>query len=474
MRVPFATQAYQSRSLPVMAQRVVNLYPEVQPPDAKAQLVLFGTPGLKSFSTVGNGPIRGTHFMAGVLYAVSGGTLYSVDSSGTETSIGAIHGSGAAQMVSNGAQQLGILVDDQPGGLYVYDAGTDTLAAVSDPDYPGARSMTYLDGYTIFAAADSGQFFLSNLLDTTDFDALDYATAEAAPDNTVAVMADHRELWVVGEETIEVWYNSGASDFPFDRISGAFIERGTKAARSWAKADNTVFWLGDDMIVYRADGYKPMRISTHAIEDAIEQYAAPASAEGWTYSQGGHVFYVLTFAEATWVYDVASGLWHQRESVDSIGASLGRWRVGNYPKGGAGNAVQAYGKHLVGDYDDGVIWELDLDTYTEGSNPLIALAASATIHNQGKRVNHKSLEIEFEAGVGISTGQGSDPVAMLRWSDDDGRTWSNQLSRSIGKIGEYEECARWSRLGRSKARIYEVSISDPVKRVILAANAEVM
>lgn len=473
MRVPFATQAYKSRSLPVSAQRVVNLYAEVQPPDAKAPLVLFGTPGLTLFATVGDGPIRGKHYMAGVLYVVSGEKLFSVTSGASATEIGTVGGSSTVAQMSDNGTQLGILVGPTNTELFVYNRNTATLSQVTDPDYPGAISMTYMDGYTIFAAVDSGQFFITNLLDTTNFDALDYATAEGAPDNNVAVIADHRELWVFGQETTEVWYNSGAADFPFDRLSGAFLERGCLASLSVAKADNTVLWLGDDKIVYRADGYKPMRISTHAIESEIDGWANPELAEAFTYSQEGHAFYVLTSPEATLVYDIASGLWHQRESFNSAGESLGRWRARCYPTGGAGNSVLVYGKRLVGDYVDGKIWELDLSGYAEGENVLKSVATSATIHKEGRFLTHSRLEIEFETGVGLTTGQGSDPQAILRWSDDDGRTWSNELSRSIGAIGAYKGRAIWTRLGRSRSRIYEVTISDPVKRVIIAANAEV-
>lgn len=462
MRIPFATNSYQARSLPLSAQRLVNLYLEAAPPDAKSPLVLYGTPGLTLFSTCGAGPIRSIHDFDGTLAVVSGQNLYTISSGGTATDRGSVGANGDVFMSDNGSQ-LGIVTGTGTTDFWIWNGAT--LAQIADADFPGASNIGFVDGYTIVTKPASNRFYISSLNDMTAWDALDYASAEGQPDNLVGCFVDHREVWLFGERTTEVWYNSGSGTPPFDRISGAYAERGCIAIGSVAKADNSVFWLGDDKIVYRAAGYTPQRVSTHAIEYAIAGYASPQTARAWTYSQEGHTFYVLTFDEATWVFDAATQRWHQRDSRDSQGYDIGRWR--------ADCGTRCYNKEFVGDYVNGNIYELDLDVYTENTIGIKRIATSAPIHGEGRFVSMPRLEIEVESGAGLTTGQGSDPQAMLRFSDDGGRTWSNELWRSMGEIGEYHRRAVWNRLGRFRERILEVTISDPIKVAIIAANADV-
>ena len=229
-----------------------------------------------------------------------------------------------------------------------------------------------------------------------------------------------------------------------------------------AKDDNSIFWLGDDEVIYRAEGYVPKRISTHAIEKAMRGYQDTTTATAWSYTRGGHKFYVINFEEATWCFDISTGLWHTRESRDTIGNSLGRWRV-DY-------GVKIYGKDLVGDYSTGDIYALDHEVFTENGTVIRRLATSPPIHNEAEWVFMPKLQIEMEVGVGLTTGQGSDPQIMLRWSDDGGNTWSNEKWRNLGKKGEYKNRVRWTKLGKTRERIFELSITDPVYASIIAAD----
>jgi hypothetical protein len=463
MKIPFATQSYQARSLPLSAQRVVNLFAEAAPQDARSPVVLYGTPGLTLFGTIGTGPIRGLHVMGTTLYAVSGDQLFSVSSSGTGTLLGNLAGrartSGPVDMADNGRQL--VVVNDGRGTVY---DGT-ILEAITDPDFPRASSVSYVDGYFLFTRRDSGQWFISNLLEATAYDALDFATAETYPDNLVRVFTDHREVWLFGVKSIEVWSNTGGADFPFQRISGAVLERGCAAAGSVAKMDNSVFWLGDDGIVYRAAGYQPQRVSTHAIEHAIEGYATLADALAFTYSQEGHSFYVLTFPDAaTWVYDASTQLWHERESRDSEGRGLARWRVNAY--------ADAYNQHVVGDYQTGQLYTLDLDEPTENGLCIRREAVSAPVAATGQRLKMARLELELETGVGRTTGFGATPQAMIQFSDDGGRTWSNERWATLGRIGQYRRRVRWYRMGQFRERYLRLTLADPVKVALIGATAE--
>lgn len=462
--IQFATQAYQSRSIPLAAQQCVNLFVESAPPDAKSQVVLFGTPGIKTFSTPGNGPIRGARLMGGILYVISGNSLYSVDSAGAETTIGDVSrlgGTGPISM-SNNRTQL-IMVDGTVTFQDTYFILTKSTEGYVYSVSGGLVQITDTD----FGTGNAEQFFLSAVNDGTAYSATDVTTAEAEADDLVAVLSDHREVWLFGERSIEVWYNSGAT-FPFDRISGSFIERGCAAKFSAvSNFDNTVVWLGEDLVVYRAEGYRPLRISTHAIEKEIRSYSTVSDAIAFQYTDEGHKFYVLTFPTeaATWVYDASTKLWHQRQSRDSGSESLGRWRVNTY--------VRAYGKHLVGDAFDNNLGELDFDTFAEYGNNLVGLAAAPTIHYDRRKVFMRRFELDVESGVGLTSGQGTDPQIMLDWSDDGGFSFGPlQPWRGAGKIGEYKTRLRWPRMGSFRERVLRVQVSDPVKRAVIAAHAE--
>jgi hypothetical protein len=468
MKIPFATQSYKHRSLPLSAQRCLNLYAEAEPADARSPVDVLGTPGLVEVATVGTGPIRLLREMAGVLYAVSRDQLYRVTSSGSSTLLGTLAGQERTDHMliaaDNGTQLT--IVNSGTGAASVYDTDTGLLSVITDPDFPPASSVDYVDGYHVFTRKDSGQWFISELLEASSYDALDFATAETYPDNLVRVFVDHREVWLFGTKSTEVWTNTGAAAFPFQRISGTVLERGCAAAGSISKMDNSVYWLGDDGVIYRAQGYQPARISTHAIEAELERYTTLSDAEAWCYSQEGHAFYVISFPGAahTWVFDASTGLWHERESWDSQGRSLGRWRVSCY--------AQAYNLHVAGDYASNKLYTLDLEVGTEAGNIIRREAVSPPIAATGNRLTMSRLEIEMESGVGRTSGQGSDPTAMLQWSDDGGRSWSNEHWQTIGQLGVYRRRVRWYRLGQFRERYIRLTIADPIRISILGAVAE--
>ena len=454
IRVPLATTSYQSRSRPLSSQRLVNLYPEVQPDDAKGKLALFGAPGLRRFATLPKGPVRGLHAMGGSLLAVGGDTLYSISSTGSVKALGTVGiGSMPVAITDNGTQ----LAVASGGAVYVYASGSVTQVGAGV--LPSVTGMAFLDGYGIWIEA-SGRFGISHINDLTQWDALDYATAESSPDGLMAVAVDHREVWLIGERTIEIWQNTGGADFPLERMSGAVLERGTAAAGSVARMDGSVLWLGDDRIVYRATQYTPQRISTHAIEAAISGYDRVDDATAFSYAQDGHTFYVLTFpsAGATWVYDAATSLWHERQSGDA-----GRWR--------AQHSAIAYGLTLVGDCQDGRIYAIDRDVYTEDGAVIVRMACSPPVHASGARAFAHLFALDMEVGAGLP--DGSDPQVMLQWSDDGGRTWGSEQWRSAGKAGEYRRRVTWSRLGTFRERTWRVTITDPVPVCIIAAMSEI-
>jgi hypothetical protein len=464
MKFPFVGAAYQSRSSNVNAQRCVNFYPEVDE-TGKNVLALYGTPGLQLLATVGLGPIRGLWHVGHSLYVASGTRLYRLDAAWSATLIGTIGGSGLVSMDNNRTQLM--LVDGVSG--WIVNLGTDSITpAAGIPSSP--QFVSFLDNFFIVNSGGTDQFYISTLADGSAWDPLDFASAEGNPDDVVSIITDHRELWLFGSRSTEVWYNSGADDFPIERLQGGFLEVGCIAAHSVAKADNTVYWLGRDRngmgIVWSARGYQPQRVSNHSIETQIQSYDTISDAVAYTYQQGGHTFYVLTFPSAnkTWAIDLANGFWHERAYLHPTTGILQRHRA---------NCHSTFADlNIVGDYENGNIYALDQDTYTDNGDPIKSLRTCATVWDQNDLTNigHHRLQIDVEGGVGLNSGQGSDPQMMLRWSDDGGHEWSNEHWATLGKIGKYGTRAIWRRLGGSRNRVYEASITDPVKRVIINAH----
>lgn len=468
MKTPILGSAYVARSVNAADARMVNLFPEIVPEAGKEPAFLQRAPGLRFLATVGTGPIRGLWMLGDYMYVVSGTTMYKLNSSYAATSLGTVSGTGPVSIADNGTQ---IFVAAN-GPSYIYNATTDVFAQITDPDFPGAVNVGYLDGYFVFNEPNSQRVWVTSLLDGLSVDPLDFASAEGAPDQLVGLIIDHREAWLFGTNSVEVWYDAGLVGFPLQRIQGAFNEIGCLAPYSIAKMDNGIFWLGADArgrgIVYRANGYTGQRVSTHAVEWQIQQYDTLNDAVAYTYQQDGHTFYVLNFpsANATWVYDAATQAWHERAG----------WNNGAFTRH-RGNCQVAYNNEIViGDYQNGNVYAFDLDIYADNGGIqkwLRTWRALPTGQNNLRRTAQHAMQLDIETGVGLNLGQGSDPQLMLRWSDDGGHTWSSEHWTSAGKIGQYYRRAFWRRLGMTmklRDRVYEVSMTDPVKTYIMGAE----
>ncbi len=463
--------SYVTRSVNAADSRMVNLFPEAIPEGGKEAGFLQRCPGLSLLATIGTGPIRGLWAFssdASVAFVVSGTSLYKIDAAFTVTLIGAAHGTGPVSMADNGTQ----LFVACNGPSYIYNNTTSAFGQINDPDFPGAVTVNYIDGYFVFNQPNSQLIWITSLLDGTTIDPLDFASAEGASDGVVGIVVDHREVWVFGTSTIEVWYDLGATDFPLQPIQGAFNEIGCAAAYSIAKLDNGLFWLGADArgqgIVYRSNGYTGTRISTHAVEWQIQQYDTLSDAIGYTYQQDGHAFYVLIFpsADTTWVYDVSTQVWHERAG----------WSNGAFTRHRSNCQMAFNNQIVVGDYANGNVYAFDMDVYTDNGQIqkwLRSWRALPSGQNNLKRTSQYSLQIDMESGVGLNLGQGDDPQVMLRWSDDGGHTWSNEHWAPIGKIGEYYKRVFFRRLGMTlklRDRVYELSMTDPVKTALMGAE----
>ena len=512
MKTPILVSTYVARSVNAADARMVNLFPEIVPEAGKEPAFLNRAPGLELLATIGSGPIRGVWAFSpqdGVAFVVSGTELYKINNSYAATLLGVVAGSGPVSMSDNGTQ----LFIAANGPSYIYNNTTNAFGQITDPDFPGAVTVCYLDGYFVFNEPNSQKLWVTALLDGTSIDPLEFASTEGSPDGLIAVAANFREVWAFGTNSIEVWYDSGATDFPLQRIQGAFNELGCAAPYSVAKMDNGMFWLGRDRrgqgMVYRANGYTGQRISTHAVEWQIQQYSDISDAIAYTYQQGGHSFYVLTFpsGNATWVYDAATEAWHERAG----------WVNGDFTRHRSNCQMAFNNQIVVGDFENGNLYAFDLDVYADNGSIqkwLRSWRALPTGQNNLKRTAHHSLQLDCESGVGLNLYPGYDsenidtesglnlvaeyvqtflatqsgvtltteagdgfeplgqyelsdtditgyeivtnsypaapgynPEVMLRWSDDGGHTWSNEHWSPVGKIGAYYHRVFWRRLG---------------------------
>jgi hypothetical protein len=431
---------------------------EIQPPGSKAPAPLFRDEGVAVLLFTGGQAIRGIKAMNGVLFAVWGTTLYSVDSAGSFTFYGTIAGSGRVSMAHNGTQ---LVIVNSSGTGYVWN-GT-TLSTITDPDFKPAAWVEFFDQYMVFGWLDGSGFGISALADATSFDALDVATPEAQPDSLIAGIRDHRDLILFGTDSVELWYNSGLADFPFERAPGGVLEVGCAARYSPAVIDNTTYWLAREkggVSVRRLVGNTPQRVSTPAMDDLFDSMteAQIAAAIGMAWSYGGHAYYALTVGGKTFRYDASTQLWTQK-----ISPNRADWRVTH---------VEAcYGRTLVG--TDAGIGYFDRINQQELNQSLTWETVTPPVTQAGKVVTFNAFEVEIDAGYGPASGGGAEPTLALAWSDDDGRTWSNSYSRGMGFAGAYKTRCRWTNLGSSRNRCFRLTGSAAVKTALIRAYADV-
>ncbi|MFZ1742655.1 MAG: packaged DNA stabilization protein [Pontixanthobacter sp.] len=434
--------------------RVVNMFAEDIGAENRSPVALMAIPGQVNFSTPSDVPSRGLIHVddAARIYSLHLSSVYKIDSAGTATRItGTIPGSTAAFMAHNAANEPQIAVVSAGSG-YILNTTTDAISLLTLLDAP--NSVTFLDGYFVWTFAD-GRFQISALNDGTSNDALDFATAEAQPDGLVRGFADRSELWLFGETSTEIWTNSGGSDFPFTRLGGTFIDRGCGAAHSVVSFDNAVHWVGNDGVVYRGAGYSPQRVSTHAVERAISSLSDMSEIRGFSHSHDGHKFYVLTSASWTWVFDQATGVWHERKSYDHDD-----WRA--WPH------VSAFGKQIVGDKESGALNYLDSDTYTEAGAVIRCEVTTPDLSAYPNRLAIHQVDVEVLKAASVTL----DPELMLTFSDDGGNTWSGERVVSTGQVGEYSVPVRFNRLGTSGrgGRRFKFAMSAAVARSFMLAD----
>lgn len=448
--VPFAVQEGNAGVTQNSQETLVNMYIEL-PTSGRSQIVRRQRPCLRSVYMI-TGEKRAIERHKGVHYCVIGGTFYSFDGISL-TVLGALNTStGRCTIIFNDLDE--IMVCDGSAGYYWNGS---TLALVTLPGGVTIGTLAYLGGFGTANDVGTGTFYATSPNDFSDFDALDFATAEANPDPLNRVFADHNELWLAGQLTIEIWQLSGRADFPYLPVTSAKIERGIAAPFSMASEAGTVFGLGDDLVVYRFDSYLPNRVSTQPIEEMIRNVTGDvADAYSLLFSVGGQKFYALTFPdELTVVLNTATGLWSVFKSPGSES-----WDV-----------VGSAGKNSDYVMTAAGICELTRDLNTDENVSVIRLMKSATGDANGANIAMHELFVDCEVG---GAAQGVEAEVMLRVARD-GETFGNIRVQSLGTVGQYNKRAVWRGLGQGRKPVLELSASGDFDWAVMGTklNADV-
>ena len=472
MRVPIGmTSASKHPSQDANNRQCINLFPANTGPDADPNMVLLPTPGRKLLVEVSGGlSVRAIMRFDEKIYIVVDDKVYllTIDEgtrTATAASIGSINSSSGRVSWARNPTQI-MMVDGTADG-YIITAATDTLVTISDPDFAGGETVVFMDGYFIYNEPNSARMHATAINDGTDMSALDVATAEGHPDNLVGLAVDKRELWAFGHDSVEVWYNAAnPTGFPFSVRQGAFVDLGCKSKHSITSFNNTLVWLDSRNLVVAAESYTPQIISSAEIQAQIQAMEDPTDALYYEYESQGHIFYALTFPtdNITYVFDSITGLWHQvAEYTNDQGFQRSKIHV-----------TQNYKQWtLAGSRNSGEVFILGAEYHDNAGTEIHRLFTTDHFENEYKFIAIDELELHMESGKAKVTGDGSDPMIQMRYSNDGGYSWSNSLARSMGKLGEYSKRIRWNRLGSAREWIFEFSISSNIKMAFINLAAKI-
>lgn len=447
------------------AQRCVNLYPELNTKDAEAPYTHYCTPGLTTLAQGIVAEVRQLYTASnGKLFAAIGNTVYFVPDTFVLQPLGTLTTQyGAVSMYDN---KTTLVVLDGTTSARSVDLASLAFAPFTPANFVGGNQIRYID--TFLVSSTQGGNIQSSGSGTTTYNALAVGTISGDADELQIIDVVHKEIWAFGRRTTEVWSNVGGFPFPFQPIAGVFLQHGIAALRSLAKWGLNIFWLSQDnngeALVMMGTAYKADIISTPAISDAIGQYEKFDDAIGFTYQQGSHIFYVLTFptADATWVYDLSTQLWHERAWLDQNG-EMHRHRA---------NCVAfAYGKTICGDWQNGKLYNWDLQAFTDDGDKILRLRSFPHIVSNLDRISYKQFIADIEVGTVLDPS--TDPMVSLRWSDDRGVSFGNVVQQTLGKSGQYKTTPSWNRLGFARDRVFELSWTTAAATALNGAFVDV-
>ena len=457
--------SYQSRSKPLSSQVTQNWYQQLSE-QGKESFTLMPFPGLKPLGQM-DGKDRGFHRMAEVLYQVKGNKLYSIDANGDHTEKGTIPGDDRAIIADDGINMF-IVANLR---VWKYSTDSDLVTEVTDPNIKGAKSVDFFNNQFIYTKDKFST--VSNVGDGSAASGLNIIGEETLPDELVRDYVFDEVIYRCGVRSIVGWYNSGVGSPPIEKLQGRVFNVGLAAINSIDKTDEAFYWLGDDFAIYRATAGAKQRISTDAISNELQTFPRIDDAIGNTFTLEGQNFYSISFPSCNKTFVLSENLgvngWFELSSgVNSpLQSSLYQ----------GSSIINAYGKTMVADSDNGQVYKLDLDTYTNNDEPLQRVRVTQSVNGdllraKGERIQMSCLKLIMETGVGLIDGQGDDPRIMIEYSDDGGRTWNSGSWPRVGRLGEFTLQVEWFDLGSFYERIFRISTTDPVNYSIYSATID--
>jgi hypothetical protein len=457
--------AYEARSPSANAQACINLYPEPNPKDAPFPVTHYPAPGLnllQDFSGApgASGAVRGLYMASnGAVIAVTGTAVISWQGSaapGSYVVVGQLaSNSGVPVSMCDNGNTL-VIVDGSSNGYQVPLTAVNTpnsLQQIVDSAFYGANKVDFIDTFMIFNWPGTGTFYTTTSNVVTPFDPTYFASKEGYNDRLVTLAALHDNIWLFGNVTSEIWFNSGGTAFPFARMPNSVLQQGCAAIYSVVVADNAVYWLSQDRwgrnMVMRGAGYAAARVSNFAVEHEWSTYTAINDCTAMSYQLGGHEMICFYFpsGNAWWAYDATAQLWHKRTFGDTATAWL------PYCTAGWGSVQYVGDPNLVlaGDRTAPRLLQITPDAYTDLGTPIVRQRSWMHVQNDGKRAAHT----RFSAAM-VGTQLSTDTVD-LDWSDDGGQTYGTPVAQTVENQsnGQYQ----WRRLGYARDRVYRLQWS---------------
>lgn len=478
-RINLSGGSYLPRSEAVATQRCLNLYPEQISPDSEEpiQFAYYPTPGLRRAGQL-SGPARCAYQTTqGALVFVCGAHVTLMDADGTLHDLGTINDGSTPVRIADNGTTLFVVDGTSQGGWYCSlpaksgGVGYGTLMQIADEAFYGSRTIALLDTFFLFVNPDTTNWYTSpsQFSDegTTPFDSLYVASDETSMGSLVGIEAVGQYIWLFSRTQVEFWYNSGAADFPFQRVQGVTVEAGAISPYAIAKIPTTantpnggIMWLGRDRAgyarVYLGQQTTAAPVSTFPVDGVLQGMGDLSGAVANVYQQGGHVFYVLTVPgrASSWVYDISTGLWHERCALDGSGKEAQMrplfW-------------TQAYGKIWAVDRDNGCIYQVTLDALDDAGTPIKRQRAFPHLLTNGTRGIHRKFMLDMQ--------QAENVTVNVDWSDDRGATFNSPLPLVLGATGNVWPTL-W-RLGMARDRVYRVTWTDPGATALMGAFIDV-
>lgn len=343
--------------------------------------------------------------------------------------------------------------------------GATGTPVISTNAFPASiQDIECQDEFGLVLQQNSQVWFASGISNLQSWPQLSFASTTGNQNYNVGVVSVHREIFLLGTQTTEVWDNLGQANFTFGRNTSAFIEYGCAARSSIAKGDNAFFFLGQNpsggTVVMRMNGYSPVKISNRGLDYQISTYTTVSDAVGLVYQQEGHEFYAITFPTAgtTWVYDLSTEQWHQRQSL--VNGVQTQWLASCY--------TFNYNKCLVGDYNTGNIYQLDMTNNTENGSAITRTLVSHPFYAEGAWMYLDKLQVDFDNSPGASLSNWT-----LYISRDGGRTFGTGKAAIAQQDANGMYRVYWLRLGQAHAYVCKVVTNANMKTIILGAWANI-